>query len=93
MAKAVGDILDTLEASPAKLLWAEQDFRSVWSDYDTDPKAIKYKLEKTGLDSQDAVKLNGRRHYFYCRQGDRIVSKSEVPAAQYQPQRVLVWLL
>ena len=43
--KAVGDILDTLEASPDKLLWAEQDFRIVWSDHDTDPKAIKYKLE------------------------------------------------
>jgi hypothetical protein len=78
--RVVSDILKILDEYPNVLIWEEDDFFIVKDSHKLGSNAFKYKLEEAGLVSQNAIRINGNRKYLWLREGNRLESKSGLPA-------------
>ena len=78
--ECVAACLDIIEKNPDQPLFKDSDFTICFEKYGVDSKAQKYKLEAAGLTKQPVIKIDDARHYFWTRQGSRIVSRKGVKA-------------
>jgi tRNA U55 pseudouridine synthase TruB len=78
--ECVSAIQDFIEANPSQLLFTREDFEDCFTEHNVEAKAEKYKMEAAGLTKQSSIKIDGKRHYFWCSQGSRIVSQRGVEA-------------